>query len=42
MVRYHHQLNEHESEQTLEDSGGQRSLAAVVHGVAKSQTGFSN
>ena len=26
MVRYHHQLNGHESEQTLGDSEGQRSL----------------
>ena len=27
IVRWHHQLNGHESEQTLGDSGGQRSLA---------------
>ena len=27
MVRQHHQLNEHEFEQTLRDSGGQGSLA---------------
>lgn len=27
MVRYHHQLSEYESEQTLGDSGGQRNLA---------------
>ena len=27
MVRYHHRLNEHEFEQTLGDSEGQRSLA---------------
>ena len=27
MVRYHHQLNGHESEQTPGDSGGQESLA---------------
>ena len=27
MVRYHHQLNGHECEQTPGDSGGQRSLA---------------
>ena len=26
MVGWHHRLNEHESEQTLEDNGGQRSL----------------
>ena len=26
MVGWHHPLNEHEFEQTLEDSGGQRSL----------------
>ena len=28
MVRWHHQLNGHEFEQTLEDSGRQRSLAS--------------
>ena len=27
MVRYHHQLNRHEFEQTPGDSGGQRNLA---------------
>ena len=27
MVRYHYQLNGHESEQILGESGGQRSLA---------------
>ena len=27
MVREHHRLNGHESEQTLRDSGGQRGLA---------------
>ena len=32
MVRWHHQLNGHESEQTLGDSEGQGSLGAVVHG----------
>ena len=26
MVRYHHQLKKHELEQTLGDSGGQRSM----------------
>ena len=26
MVRYHHQLNGHELEQTLGNSGGQRSM----------------
>ena len=26
IVKWHHQLNGHESEQTLRDSGGQRSL----------------
>ena len=36
MVRLHHQLNGQESEQTLEDSEGQR--CAPVHGVAKSWT----
>ena len=32
MVRWHHQLNGHEFEQTLGDSEGQGSLGAVVHG----------
>ena len=27
MIGWHHRLNGHEFEQTLEDSGGQRSLA---------------
>ena len=40
MVGWHHQLNGHESEQTLGDGEGQGSLAAAVHGVAKSQTQF--
>ena len=34
-VRYHHQCNEHESEQTLGDSGGQRSLACYSIGGNK-------
>ena len=29
IVRWHHQLNGHESEQTLGDSGGQRSLQSM-------------
>ena len=37
MVGWHHGLDGHEFEQTLGDSGGQRSLAAV-HGVAESET----
>ena len=41
MIRYHHQLNGHEFEQTPGDSGEQRSLASVVHGVTKSQTWLS-
>ena len=32
MIGYHHQLNGHESEQTLGDSGGQRSLALQLVG----------
>ena len=35
MVRWHHQLNGHEFEQTLGDSEGQGSLA-TVHGVTES------
>ena len=38
MVRQHHQLNGHDSEQTPEDGGGQRSRCAAVYGVEKSQT----
>ena len=37
MVRWHHQLNGHEFEQTSGDSEGQGS-----HGVAKSQTQVSS
>ena len=29
MVRFHHQFNGHEFEQTLGDSGGQRSLMSM-------------
>ena len=32
----------HESEHTLGDSGGQRSLSAAVHWVVKSRTRLSN
>ena len=42
MVGWHHWLNGHEPEQTLGDSGGQRSLHAAVHGVAKSWAWLSN
>ena len=42
MVRYHHWLNGHESEQTPGDSGGQRSWLASVREVVKSQTWLSN
>ena len=34
MVRQHHPLNGHEFEQTLEDSGGQRSLASFCRLLA--------
>ena len=36
MAEWHHQLNGHESEQTPRAGEGQGSLAAAVHGVAKS------
>ena len=42
MVGWHHQLDEHESEQTSGVGDGQGSLAAAVHGVTKSRTQFSN
>ena len=38
MIGWHHWLNRHEFEQTHGDSEGQRSLCAVVHGAANSQT----
>ena len=41
MVGWHHPLNGHESEQTLEDGERQESLAAV-HGVAMSWTRLSD
>ena len=40
--RQHHQLNGHESEQTLQSSGGYRSLAYLSPWVAKSQTQLSD
>ena len=39
MVRQHHWLSGHESEQTAGDSGGQE---PAVHGVAKSRTQLSD
>ena len=41
MVGWHHQLNGHESEQTLGDGKGQGSLVCSIHGVSKSQTQLS-
>ena len=38
MVGWHHQLNGHEFEQSLGDSGGQRSLVCYIHGAAKEST----
>ena len=38
MVGWHHRLNGHEFEQTLEDSEGQGSLACYSPWVAKSWT----
>ena len=42
MVEWHHRLDGHEFEQTLEDSEAQGSLAAVVRGVIESQTHLSD
>ena len=42
MVRQHHRLHGHESEKTPGDGGRQRSIRAIVHGVAKSQTQLSD
>ena len=41
MVRQHHQLNEHESEQIPGDSE-EETWCAAVHGVTKSWTRFSD
>ena len=38
MVRWHHQLNGHESEQTPGDGERQGSWHATVHGVAELDT----
>ena len=38
MFGWHHQLNGHEFEQALGVGDEQGSLAAAVHGIAKSQT----
>ena len=42
LVGQPHQLNGHESEQTLGDSDGQGNLACAVHAVAKSWTQLSD
>ena len=42
MVGWHHQLNEPEFEQVLEDREGQGSLASCSHGVARRQTQLSD
>ena len=42
MVGWYHRLNGLEFEQTLRDSGGQRSWCAAVHRVLKSGTGLSD
>ena len=42
MVGWHHRLNGHEFEQTLEDSEGQGSRRSAVHGVVKNWTQFSD
>ena len=38
MVRQHHQLNRHEFQQTLGDSGDREPWRATIHEVAKSWT----
>ena len=38
MIGWHHRLNEHEFEQTLGYSGGQKAWHATVHGTAESDT----
>ena len=42
IIGWHHRLNGHESEQTPGLTEGQGSWHAIIHGVAKSQTQFSD
>ena len=44
MVGWHHRLNEHEFEQALGDTEGQRSLypRAIVRGIAKNRMQLSD
>ena len=42
MVGWHHRLNGHEFEQAREIVKDRKAWRAVVHGVAKSQTGLRN
>ena len=43
MIGWHHELNEHESEQAPGDGEGQgKDWRAAVYGFAKSQTGLSD
>ena len=42
MVRQHHRLSGHESEQTPGDGEGQGAWHAAVHGVTKGQIRLSN
>ena len=42
MVGWHHQLNEHEFEQTLRRSEDREAWCASVHGVMKSRTPLSD
>ena len=42
MVGWHHRLDGHEFEQTLEDNEGQGREPGVLHGVAKSRIQLSD
>ena len=42
MIGWHHQLNGHESEYTLEDGEGREAWHGAVHRVAKSWTQLSD
>ena len=42
MVGWHHGLNGHEFEQTLEDNEVRESWSAAVHGIKMSQTQLSD
>ena len=41
-MRWHHRLNRHESEQTLEIVKDREAWGAAIHGITKNQTQLSD